>query len=216
METRALLSRDDFIAIATTPESDGWLTGRLLIFRPEVDQREGWRDWNSTANRALTKAQRTLYALSSTIFYAHRSGGIVDWFEEDISCWDEILKLLESIKWPALLSGLENAIRGQFPNAKTADAAIIKWKKQHAAQYKEMLTQADKALRQHGVIDADERTLCSAATRLADAGKIKLPYRVSDAAEEFGTWIRLGEAKRESVSRVGTWLIENEDGLRRD
>jgi len=214
VETRAALSHDEFVRVATTPEDDGWLTGRTLIFRTEIDQLEGWRDWNSETNRGLTDSQRTLYALSSAIYYAHRSGGIVDWFEQDISCWSEIVGLLETLAWPEFSNGLRAAIWGQFPGAKTADAAIEKWKKQHAAQYREMLKQADKAMRRQGFTKADEHTLCHAAMLLAEAGKMTLPFRVSDAAEEFGRWIRLGSAKGESVIRVGTWLIENERGLR--
>ena len=97
METRAILSHDEVVRLATTPDQNGWLIGRSLIFRPEIDQAEGWRDWESRSNRALTEDQRTVYALSSTIHYAHRSGGIVGWFEEDISCWNEILKLLDRL-----------------------------------------------------------------------------------------------------------------------
>lgn len=217
MDTRAILTHDEFVRIATEPEHDGWITGRLLLFRPEVTAIGDWHDWNSPANRLLNRTQRSVYALSSTIFYAHRSGGIVDWFERDVLSWDEILESLSGMRWPAMSDGLERAMRGQFPNAASPAKAIAKWRKLHAQQYKDMLKSARRIARRLGATsDAlDEHALCMLALRFADEGLMALPMRVSDAAEEFGEWVRLGDAKRESVARVATWLIENEEGLRR-
>lgn len=216
METRAILTHEEFVRIATVPESDGWLTGLPLLNRPELDAIEGWRDWNSSANRRLTEAQRSLHALNSAINYAHSSGGIVDWFEKDISCWNEIVRLISNIGWREFSDRFERALFGQG-TGRTPDEAMKAWNKRRNREHEQMLESARKVLRRRSGKDikADEIDLCNYAMIFAEQGEMNIPDRISPAAEEFWEWIRRGSAKKESALRVGTWLIANEEGLRR-
>lgn len=217
METRAIIGHEEFVRIATSPEEDGWLTGRFLIFRPEIDQIAGWRTWGSPANRSMTEAQRSLYALSSAIYYAHRSGGIVDWFEEEIACWGEITRLLSNIGWPEFSRRFERALFGQNRGGRTPDEAMAAWNRRRKNEHKKMLDQARKIMRRRmgKERDWDEEDLCGFAMVFASQGEMSIPNRVSATADEFGEWIWRGSAKAESVVRVATWLIANEQGLRR-
>jgi hypothetical protein len=217
METRAILTREEFVQLATTPESDGWLTGRFMLFRPEINAIVNWQRWDAPENRLLTEAQRSLYALSSAIYYAHRSGGIVDWFEEEISCWGEIVRLLSNVQWPEFSARFLQAMQGQTGGGRTLDEAMKAWNRRRENEHERMLKQTQKILRQRlgKETNPDEEDLCTYAMIFASQGEMSLPNRVSDAASEFGNWVRLGAAKKESVVRVSTWLLANEQGLRR-
>jgi hypothetical protein len=217
MDTRAIITREEFLRLATTPEDDGWLTGRFLLFRPEINDVAGWRVWGSPANKQLTEAQRSLYALSSAIYYAHRSGGIVDWFEEDITCWAEIMRLLSSVQWPEFSRRFERAFFDQTGGGRTPDEAMKAWTRRRKRQHEQMLEQTRRILRCRlgKEKNFEEIDLCGYAMIFAEQGEMTLPLRVSPGADEFGEWIRSGPAKKESVMRVSTWLVANEDGLRR-
>jgi hypothetical protein len=216
METRPLLTADEFATAAASVDDDGFPRGRGLFISPATSD-DHWNTFGSPGHARLTEAQRVLMAWQQVLWGGVYSTCLAfDLFENH---WGrhsgEGVRLIAQLGWPELTRQMEIVFRRCVGDPASPDKAWSDWRQRERREIAAMLAEVRAIVKARSGKDySDEDTLFQFAQLLWGKGEVQTaPLRDSSGAATFKHWLEDDRTKKESVVRLRTWLHANRGGL---
>lgn len=235
METRPILTPEEFEERASHVDSGWWLTGEGLIHTPSVMNVPGWNLYGHPGNEQLTEAQRVLMMWSDLVGQVANGG-----FEQFISNYAEALalayRLIEKLEWGELFERFDAAFReqaGDPSNPQPVDseawgpetdepganrAHMLDSLAHSKTRWRPWARRGERALYDR-LSDTVLQTLYNMAVSNGQIQPVDKQPAVEYepppcvAADAFDTWFYLDSTRQESRHYVGSYIRAHRDQL---
>ncbi|MBP6689192.1 MAG: hypothetical protein KA153_04315 [Hyphomonadaceae bacterium] len=213
VETRPLMSAQDFERGASHREANWWATGEQLIYRPEVMNLPGWRSYGSPDNLKLTEAQRCLMIWGDLVGQV-QNGGLAQFFENYQSALETAESCVSQLGWPELEERYKACFR-DYIHVGGKDATLKQWREHRGKERERYRREAREILRRTTgkPFDGDLERLDWFVWTFCARGDIRVQEWDYATIDAFNPWFYTDAVKEASSTYIATFARSRRDEL---
>lgn len=237
IDTRPIMTDDEFAQAANDTNPDWWTTGESLIHVSSVMKVNGWNSYGHPGHMALTPAQRTLMMWADIVGQVS-NGGFIQFCDNYPNALSLAVDAVDALEWPELAERFRRAMTEQ---ASDASAPSIKQPVPLTDDPEKWAASRERLLRH--LARRDKRwwqpttaNSIAAIRLLNDDAQLRLKYQLavlsgeidsggerffdfepppSDEAEAFDDWFYSDKAKDASGHYVRAFIARHREQLYR-
>jgi hypothetical protein len=213
VETRPLMSVEDFERRASHREPDWWATGEQLIYHPDVMGLPRWRAYGSSDNLKLTEPQRCFMVWGDIVGQVS-NGGLSQFFENYNSALEMVGSCVVKLGWFELADRYAACLK-DYIHINGKDATLKQWR-EHRRKEHERYRREARAIVESNLgkkFTGDANRLDEYVWYFCARGDIKVKGWNYATIAAFNPWFCSDAVKEESSASIAAFAHNHRDEL---